>query len=340
MRAVLTLLPKKGDLRNLQNWCPISLLSTDYKVVVKAISLWLGSMLADVGHPDQTYTVPGCTIFDNLYLVQDLLELGYRDGLSFALLSLDQEKAFDRVDHGYLLSTLTRVTWRSHLFGSLLHAGQLVKSSGLVVGDGWQVSSLPPALQAIRWSAFLPPICLHRRTENEIQELLDKKRHLFTNQQFNLDCLPQAEALAQIQLQQNNIIGKEAQQLPDIEIRQKKKIVKKSCISHNKDLNKGALPSPRDTYKGSIGHNSSGGTMLTSWPLLYDYLAKLLILKTLLKLRQQGVRIILIASSCQLQAWYSDAHHLSVATTFHLQEDLLSQNSGALTHPNSLILNL
>ncbi|CAM4635041.1 unnamed protein product [Lepidochelys olivacea] len=30
-----------------------------------------------------------------------------------------------------------------------------VKSSGLVVGDSWQASSLPPALQAIRWSAGL-----------------------------------------------------------------------------------------------------------------------------------------------------------------------------------------
>ncbi|CAM2096341.1 unnamed protein product [Caretta caretta] len=100
-RAVLVLLPKKGDLRDLWNWRPILLLITDYKVVAKAISLRVGSVLADVIHPEQTYTVPSRTIFDNLYLVQDLLELGRRDGLSFALLSLDQEKAFDRVDHGF-----------------------------------------------------------------------------------------------------------------------------------------------------------------------------------------------------------------------------------------------
>ncbi|CAM2112982.1 unnamed protein product [Caretta caretta] len=105
-RVVLALLPKKGDLRDLRNWRPISLLSMDYKIVVKAISLRLESVMADVIHPDQTYTVQGRSIFDNLFLVRDLLELGRRDGLSFALLSLDQEKAFDRVDHGYLLSTL------------------------------------------------------------------------------------------------------------------------------------------------------------------------------------------------------------------------------------------
>ncbi|CAM2105170.1 unnamed protein product [Caretta caretta] len=136
-RAVLALLLKKGDLRDLQNWRPVSFLSTDYKIVAKAISLRLGSMLVDVIHPDQTYTVLDRSIFDNLFMVRDLLELGRRDGLSFALLSLDQEKAFDRVDHGYLLSTL-QVNW--------------VKNSGLAVGDWRQASSLPPALQTIRWS--------------------------------------------------------------------------------------------------------------------------------------------------------------------------------------------
>ncbi|CAM2104930.1 unnamed protein product [Caretta caretta] len=78
----------------------------DYKIVVKIISLRIGSVLADVIHPDQTYTIPDDSIFDNLFLVRDLLELGCRDGLSFDLLSLDQEKAFDRVDHRVPLSTL------------------------------------------------------------------------------------------------------------------------------------------------------------------------------------------------------------------------------------------
>ncbi|CAM2118743.1 unnamed protein product [Caretta caretta] len=91
----------------------------DYKVVAKAISPRLGSMLADVVHPDQTYTVPSHSIFDNLYLVRDLLELGCRDGLSFALLSLDQEKAFDRVDHGYLLSNLRAFGFGSQFVGFL-----------------------------------------------------------------------------------------------------------------------------------------------------------------------------------------------------------------------------
>ncbi|CAM2118302.1 unnamed protein product [Caretta caretta] len=65
------------------------------------------------------HRLQGRTILDNLYLVQDLLELGCRDGLLFALLSLDQEKAFDRVDHEYLLSTLQMFDFRPQFVGFL-----------------------------------------------------------------------------------------------------------------------------------------------------------------------------------------------------------------------------
>ncbi|CAM5087094.1 unnamed protein product [Natator depressus] len=91
----------------------------DYKAMMKAILLQLRFVLVDVVHPDQTYTVPARTNFDNLYLVRDLLEFECRDGLSFALLSLDQEKAFNRMDHGYLLGTLQAFGFGPRFMGFL-----------------------------------------------------------------------------------------------------------------------------------------------------------------------------------------------------------------------------
>lgn len=52
--------------------------------------------------------IPGHSIFNNLYLVQNLLVLSCRDVLVFALLSLNQEKLFDWVDSGYLVGTWLR----------------------------------------------------------------------------------------------------------------------------------------------------------------------------------------------------------------------------------------
>ncbi|KAK3562923.1 hypothetical protein QTP86_011448 [Hemibagrus guttatus] len=45
-RAVLTLLPKKGDLTHLKNWRPVSLLCTDCKLLSKALALRLTKVLS------------------------------------------------------------------------------------------------------------------------------------------------------------------------------------------------------------------------------------------------------------------------------------------------------
>ncbi|KAL6480711.1 hypothetical protein MHYP_G00117440 [Metynnis hypsauchen] len=58
-RAVLTLLPKKGDLTELNNWRPVSLLCTDCKLLSKALATRLGKVMEQVVHLDQTYCVPG-----------------------------------------------------------------------------------------------------------------------------------------------------------------------------------------------------------------------------------------------------------------------------------------
>ncbi|KAI3360398.1 hypothetical protein L3Q82_002308 [Scortum barcoo] len=56
-RAVITLLPKKGDLQELKNWRPVSLLCTDYKIMSKVLASRLREVMASIIHPDQTYCV-------------------------------------------------------------------------------------------------------------------------------------------------------------------------------------------------------------------------------------------------------------------------------------------
>ncbi|KAI4874448.1 hypothetical protein NFI96_005558 [Prochilodus magdalenae] len=57
-RAVLTLLPKKGDLTDLKNWRPVSLLCTDYKLLSESLAARLGKVMGQVVYLDQTYCVP------------------------------------------------------------------------------------------------------------------------------------------------------------------------------------------------------------------------------------------------------------------------------------------
>ncbi len=105
-RAVITLLPKKGDLLDIANWRPVSLLNTDYKIYAKVLTNRLKNVIHQVVHHDQSYGVPGRSISDNTNLIRDSLLFCNSNNLPLALLNLDQKKAFDNVDHDYLVNTL------------------------------------------------------------------------------------------------------------------------------------------------------------------------------------------------------------------------------------------
>ncbi|KAK3509384.1 hypothetical protein QTP70_032402, partial [Hemibagrus guttatus] len=105
-RAVLTLLPKKGDLTHLKNWRPVSLLCTDIKLLSKALASRLTKVMEQITHQDQSYCVPDGSIFNNIYLIRDILDVSRLLGLQTGLIFLDQEKAFDRVEHEYLWKVL------------------------------------------------------------------------------------------------------------------------------------------------------------------------------------------------------------------------------------------
>lgn len=50
LRAVLTLLPKKGDLTDIKNWCPVSLICSNYKLLSKTLPLRLTEVIEQIIH--------------------------------------------------------------------------------------------------------------------------------------------------------------------------------------------------------------------------------------------------------------------------------------------------
>ena len=91
-----------------KNWRPISLLNTDYKLASKAITERLKPVMSSIVHRDQTCGVVGRSIFSNLQLIRDTLDMIDKTDEPGILVTLDQEKAFDRVDHEFLIRTLAK----------------------------------------------------------------------------------------------------------------------------------------------------------------------------------------------------------------------------------------
>ena len=105
---LLRLLYKKDDRRLVKNWRPISLLNTDYKLASKVITERLKRVMQSIVHKDQTCGVVGRSIFSNLQLIRDMLDMIDKTNETGILVTLDQEKAFDRVDHDFLMRVLLK----------------------------------------------------------------------------------------------------------------------------------------------------------------------------------------------------------------------------------------
>ena len=86
---------------------PISLLNIDYKIIPKIITIRLGKVLPKIIGIDQTCSVKGRSIFDNLHLLRNVIDYIDQKNLSACFICLDQEKAFDRVSRSYMFDTLT-----------------------------------------------------------------------------------------------------------------------------------------------------------------------------------------------------------------------------------------
>ena len=106
-RGVTCLIPKKDrDPLIIKNWRPITLLTTDYKILAKLLAIRMKSVRNSIIDNCQSGYMEGRFIGTNLRKLIDIIETLKSEKQNTLYISIDFEKCFDTVEITSLLSTL------------------------------------------------------------------------------------------------------------------------------------------------------------------------------------------------------------------------------------------
>lgn len=97
---------KKGDKTELKNFRPITMLNTDFKILAKVLANRLKNVMPNIIETNQAYGVKARDIADVTSSIRDIVGYIKEKGKTAYVISMDFEKAFDRVEHGFLFAVL------------------------------------------------------------------------------------------------------------------------------------------------------------------------------------------------------------------------------------------
>ena len=113
--GVISLLYKKGDPTNIENWRPITLLHVDYRIVAKVPSLRLQKVISKIISTDQQGYVKNRFIGYNLRQIQDIIDYADEVQSESAIIFLDFRKAYDTIEWPFLFSSLKHFGFKDDL---------------------------------------------------------------------------------------------------------------------------------------------------------------------------------------------------------------------------------
>jgi hypothetical protein len=99
----IKLIPKKGDITKIKNWCPISLLNNVFKIIAKAIDARLQTVNEIILSRGQKGFTSKRNLHECIMNITETIAFAETEKLPAFVLALDMAKAFDTVRHDYML---------------------------------------------------------------------------------------------------------------------------------------------------------------------------------------------------------------------------------------------
>ncbi len=167
LTGLVSIIYKKGSRDRLENYRPLSMLNNDYKILARVLANRIKRVIGTVVGNTQAYSIPGRDIADTISSIRDTIEF-MKEDKGGIVVSLDLNKAFDRVDHGYLYRVLEKFGFGHRLIGWIRRmydrAVSCIKVNGIItntfrlersVRQGCPLSALLYSLSAEPLAALL-----------------------------------------------------------------------------------------------------------------------------------------------------------------------------------------
>lgn len=193
--GIIKLLYKKGDRALVSNYRPITLTNTTYKIFSRTLNERLLPIFDKTIGKHQSSHLPKRSIFDNVKQAQALIDRAEQLGTPLYITLLDQEKAYDRVEHEWLWKVLKHHGTPDHIIDII--KGCYEHCTSQIMINGWITEPFAykrgvrqgDPLAGLLYNISIDPLALAINLSPQLPGFKDSSGHIHKVRMFSDDTL-------------------------------------------------------------------------------------------------------------------------------------------------------